>query len=158
MRKTGRRVELPRWLISGRLRHELVQMRPAVLRVDPRRQPSAFVLLHLAPHLHDHAGTLVEARSGSATHRQKTRPPGADIHENCIEPRGSAHYSTKMDAAGRRRVAALDIELRRGIAFDPSGAPLAGSGGDQQETGQMGYPRPASSCAVSYSGRPTTFE
>jgi hypothetical protein len=37
-----------------------------------------------------------------------------------------------MHAAGRFRVAALDIELGRLAGFDPGGAPFARPGGNQQ--------------------------
>jgi hypothetical protein len=63
-----------------------------------------------------------------------------------------------MNAAGRWRVAALDIELHRGAALDQAGTPLTGPGRYQQDPGHTRYPRPASNCAVSYKGSPTTFE
>ena len=83
----------------------------------------------------------------------------ADIDEDGIETRGAPHHPAEMDAAGRRGVAALDIELDCGARLDPGDAPLAGAGADQQVAGQARrYPRPARSCAVSYNGSPTTFE
>ena len=69
-----------------------------------------------------------------------------------------AHDPPEMDAAGRRRVAPLDIKLHRGAVSDAGGTQLAGPGGDQQGSGHIRYPRPASNCAVSYKGSPTTFE
>ena len=41
-----------------------------------------------------------------------------------------------MDAAGRRGVAALDVELGQGAILQPGGAPLAGAGGDQELAAQ----------------------
>ncbi len=116
-------------------------------------------MLRLAPDLRDDARPLIEPQvGGTVAHRQKARALGADIDEDGIEPRGPPHDPAEMDAARRRRVASLDIQLHRGIAFDPRGTPFAGPGGYQQDSGQTRYPRPASSCAVSYNGSPTTFE
>jgi len=64
-----------------------------------------------------------------------------------------------MDAARRQRRAALDKKLGGEAVFEPGGAPFAGPGADQQLAAQRGRcKRPASSCTVSNSGRPTTFE
>ena len=92
-------------------------------------------------------------------------PPasGANAHRQ-IESFSKDDLLAEMDAAGRPRVAALDMQLDRHAVFEPGGAPFAGPDADHEVTDhEVGaqrnrYPRPASSCAVSDSGSPTTFE
>ena len=131
-------------------------------RAAPRHcQPRRLAALGFAADLHHHALAFIEppaARSGLAL-RQKRRPIAADIDEDGAERRQQSPHSAEIDAAGLGAVAALDIELDRDAILEQRRAPLAGPGSDHQLAGQFGrYPWPASNCAVSNSGSPTTFE
>src|SRR5947207_1091918 len=154
-----RGIELPRWFVARRLRRELLEAETARPRVNSGGEARALALLRLPPHLHHHPRAFVETQLfPGVPNRQKAGALGADVDEDGVEPGRSPHDPTEMDAAGRRRVAPLDIKLDRRAVFDPGGTPLAGPGGDQQGSGHTRYPRPASNCAVSYKGSPTTFE
>ncbi len=158
-RETRGRVELRRRFISRRKRGEPGRVNRAIARGDTGRQQRAFATLRLAADLDDDARTLGQIRRRTGAQRQKPGPLGADIYQRRIEPGDQTHHSAEMDAAGRRRITALDMELDGDAAFEPGGAPLAGPGADQELVAQRGrYKRPARSCAVSNNGRPTTFE
>src|SRR5438270_1285873 len=154
-----RRIELPRRFVVRRRRHELLEGGTASPRVNAGGEARALALLCLPAHLHHHSRAFVETQLfPGVPNRQKAGALGADVDEDGVEPRCPAHDSAEMDAAGRRRVAPLDIPLQSRAVFAPGGAPLAGPGGDQQGSGHPGYPRPASNCGASYKGSPTTFE
>src|SRR5438067_9472187 len=157
--ETCRRIELPRWFVARRLRRELLEVETARPRVNAGGEARAVALLRLPPHLRHHPRAFVETQLfPGVPNRQKAGALGADVDEDGIEPRCPAHDPAQMTAAGRRGIAALDIKLHRRAVFDPGGTPLAGPGGDQQGSGHTRYPRPASNCAVSCKGSPTTFE
>jgi len=145
--------------VNGTLRRELLEVETARPRVNAGGEARALALLGLPPHLHHHPRAFVETQLfPGVPNRQKAGALGADVDEDGVEPRRPAHDPAEMDTAGRWRVAALDIQLQSGTVLDPGGTPLTGLGGYQQDPGHTRYPRPASSCAVSYNGSPTTFE
>src|SRR5438270_9682673 len=153
-----RGIELPRWFVARRLRRELLEIETARPRVNAGGEARALALLGLPPHLHHHPRAFVETQLfPGVPNRQKAGAVGADVDEDGVEPRCPAHDPAQMNAAGRRGVAALDIQLQSGTVLDPGRPPLAGPGGDQQDPGHTRYPRPACSCSVSYKGSPTTF-
>src|ERR1051325_5340588 len=102
-----------------------------------------------APQLHSDSRALIRAGFALAQW-QEAGPLRADIDQRRVQRRQQTHYPPDKNAAGRRRVAALDIKLDGRTVFDPGGAPLAGAGAYQELAAQdQRYPRPASNCAVS---------
>ena len=91
--------------------------------------------------------------------RQESRPVAADIDKRGAKRWKEPRYPAEVAAAELIPIAALDPQFDRRAIFDECRAPLAGAGGYQKLAAHRGrYPRPASSCAVSNKGNPTTLE